>query len=200
VRPARDDPPVARSRIPHVPLSPTAALAAGATALLLALTGCGGSGPTSPTGASATAAATASPSAPAGPPSAARVIREWADRERRSDVAGAAAMFALPAIIQVDPAQPAVTVTRRSELVAFNASLPCGATILRTERRGAYVETLFRLVSRPGVSCDGPGAGARAAFRIRGGRITEWRRRLDDPTDTRPTTPAAPGNPGHAPV
>jgi hypothetical protein len=165
------------------------------------LAGCGGGAGTTPTSAPRTATApapatAAAPRVPSGPPSAARVIRRWADTLRRGDEAGAAALFALPAIIQVDPAQPAVRVTRRREVLAFNHALPCGAIVLHTERRGAYVEALFRLVARPGVTCDGPGGTARTAFRIRDGRITEWRRRLDDADDTAPRAPApAPASP-----
>jgi hypothetical protein len=168
-------------------------LAAAVTGAAL-LGGCGGgSGPARATAPSASSPATTpstTPRVPSGPPSAARVIRRWADTLRAGDEAGAAALFALPAIIQTDPAQPAAKVTRRDQVLAFNHALPCGAIVLRTERRGAYVEALFRLVERPGMTCDGPGQTARAAFRIRDGQITEWRRRLDDPDDSSPRAPA----------
>jgi hypothetical protein len=164
----------------------------------LLLTGCGGGASTTASAPrTATAPPASTPRVPSGPPSAARVIRRWADTLRRGDEAGAAALFALPATIQVDPAQPALRVTSRSVILAFNHALPCGAVVLRTERRGAYVEALFRLVARPGVTCDGPGGTARTAFKIRDGLITEWRRRLDDPDDSSPRAPApsAPSRP-----
>jgi hypothetical protein len=158
------------------------------------LAGCGGASSagraTAPSASATASTPSATPRVPSGPPSAARVIRRWADTLRRGDEAGAAALFALPAIIQTDPAQPAVKVTRRAEVIAFDHALPCGAIVLRTERRGAYVEALFRLVQRPGATCDGPGGTARTAFKIRDGKITEWRRRLDDPDDSSPRAPA----------
>jgi hypothetical protein len=191
-------------RIPWVrrpPLTRSVVVSAVVLVASAALAGCGGgSSPGRPTAPAASATATtapATPRVPSGPPTAARVIRRWADTLRAGNEAGAAALFALPAIIQTDPAQPAVKVTSRDEVLAFNHALPCGAIVLRTERRGAYVETLFRLVQRPGATCDGPGQTARAAFRIRDGKITEWRRRLDDPDDRSPRAPApsSPANP-----
>jgi hypothetical protein len=62
----------------------------------------------------------------------------------------------------------------------FNRLLPCGAELLRTERRGRYTVGVFRLVERRGADCDGPGAVVETAFVIRGGLIAEWRR-LPDP-------------------
>jgi limonene-1,2-epoxide hydrolase len=183
-----DDPPMWHRRIR--PVRATSILAAlGATAILAA--GCGGGHHDAPR----TSATAPPPSAPAGPPSAVQVIRRWADTLRRGDVAGASRQFALPTTVQIDPAQPAVRLTRRAQVQTFNRLLPCGATLIRTERRGAYVEALFRLVNRPGATCDGPGATARTAFRVRAGAIVEWRRRLDEPGDARarPTQPPAGG-------
>jgi hypothetical protein len=160
----------------------------------LALGGCGGGGSAARTATATSPPASARPAAPPPPPaapSAERVIRRWATTLRHGDVTGAARYFALPAIVQLDPAQPALLLTRRAQVRAFNRALPCGATVIRTERRGAYAETLFRLVQRPGAVCDGPGNTARAAFRVRNGRIVEWRRRLDQADDGQPVPPPA---------
>lgn len=166
-----------------------------AAAIGLALGGCGGGGSTLPPG---TNSATTPPYTPPPPPpptpppapaGADRVVRRWADTLRGGDVAGAARLFALPAVVQIIPTEPAQRLTTRAQVREFNRSLPCGALVVRTERRGAYAEGLFRLVERPGATCDGPGGTARAAFKVRDGRIVEWRRRLDREGDELVTAP-----------
>jgi ketosteroid isomerase-like protein len=147
-----------------------AALAA--TASALAAAGCGGGAP----GVTRTVTA---PSAD----SATRVIRAWSDTLRGGDVDRAARYFALPSIVQVQPGGPAERITRRSEAVAFQAILPCGAVLLSAAREGRYVTALFRLTSRSGATCDAPGATARTAFVVRRGKIAEWRRVPDEPGD-----------------
>jgi hypothetical protein len=117
------------------------------------------------------------------PDSATRVIRGWSATLRRGDVDGAAEYFALPSIVQVQPGGPAERITRRIEAVAFQSILPCGAVLVSAERKGRYVDALFRLTERPGATCDAPGATARTAFVIRGGKIAEWRRAPDEPGD-----------------
>jgi hypothetical protein len=163
---------------------------AAAAALLtggLAIAGCGGgasgsaSTPTPP--ATTPPRARPAPEPPAARASDERVIRHWTSALRHSHVAAASRWFGLPAVVQGTPDEPDGVLRTRREVEAFNASLPCGAVVIRTEKRGAYAETLFRLVPRPGLTCDGPGHTARAAFRIRDGRIIEWRRRLDQPND-----------------
>ena len=190
---ARDDSGVTRSRIGAVVVIVAAGVVVGGCG-----GGSGGSGSSSTTASATSPPAAAQPIPPAAPPSAERVIRRWAATLRRGDVAGASALFALPSIVQVDPAGSQVRLTRRAEVLAFNASLPCGATIIRTERRGAYAEVLFRLVQRVGALCDGPGHTARAAFRVRDGLIVEWRRRVDDPDDplAKPRPPKRKGGGG----
>jgi limonene-1,2-epoxide hydrolase len=195
-------------------MAPARSLAAGTLlVVVLAATACGGGASTARTAPAPTvtapppAAAQPGPAPPPAPAATERVIRRWAATLRRGDVTGAARLFSLPAIVQIDPGQPEVRLTTFAELAGFNASLPCGATIIRTERRGAYAETLFRLVQREGAVCDGPGHTARAAFKVRDGRIVEWRRRLDNADDDRVTpppsttpAPSAPGGGGEAPT
>ena len=112
-----------------------------------------------------------------------QVIRRWADTLRRGDVAGAARVFALPVLVQLVPTGQAVKLTVRADVQTFNRLLPCGARVVRTERRRGYAVALFALVERPGATCDAPGGTARTAFRIEGGKITEWRRLADEPGD-----------------
>jgi len=110
-----------------------------------------------------------------GPAGDVRVIRRWADTLRAGDVSGAARLFAVPAI--VENGTPPQVLRSRREARAFNASLPCGARLLRTRRRDRYTVALFRLTERPGGSCGrGVGETAATAFRLRRGRIAEWLR------------------------
>jgi len=130
------------------------------------------------------------------------VIRAWSDALRRGDVRGAARFFALPSemIAGVDSnGQPAViTIATQADAEVANEGLPCGAKFLSADRRGRYVNALFRLTDRPGQG-GGCGAGtgqtARTNFVIAGGRIVEWIRAPDDPGDNTGPTPPAPTPP-----
>ena len=82
----------------------------------------------------------------------------------------------------------------RSTTRGFNGSLPCTATLLRATRRGPYADATFRLAARPGVEPSSCNADASTAFRIRSGRITEWRR-LPDPPPRGPRLPSGDSNP-----
>jgi hypothetical protein len=118
------------------------------------------------------------------------VIRTWADTLRAGDVEAAARLFALPA--RVANGEPPLSLTTRAAVEAFNASLPCGARLVRTRRRGRYTIATFRLTERPGGDC-GAGVGdiAATAFRLRGGKIVEW---LRVRTSSDPAAPPPPGS------
>ncbi len=138
---------------------------------LLALTACGGGGD-APTPA-ATPRATPEPRPTARDAERLRpVIAGWADAVRRADVERAAGYFALPAIVSQGRAY---RLRSREQVRAFNDGLPCGARLLDVQQDGRYVVGTFELVSRPGRTCDAPGALARVAFVIRNRRFTEWR-------------------------
>jgi hypothetical protein len=147
-------------------------------AALLALTllgGCGGS-------------SDKTTSVPGGADSAdVRVIDGWVTALAKGDVKGAASYFAVPSVAQ--NGTPPLHLNTRGEVIAFNASLPCGARLVRAERAGRLVAATFRLTDRPGGAC-GPGAGgtARTAFLIRDGKIVQWRR-LPDRARAAPTGP-----------
>lgn len=119
------------------------------------------------------------------------VIRGWSDSLRRGDVRGAAHYFALPSLLINGPytadGEPKVTAIRTfAQAVSANATLPCGAVLVSAQRRGRYVNALFRLTDRPGQGggCgSGVGGTARTSFLIRGGRIVEWIRAPDQPGD-----------------
>ena len=126
------------------------------------------------------------------------MIRAWSDALRRGNLVLAARYFALPSeMINGGGAGAQVFVIKIRTLqqaVYANATLPCGARFVSADRRGPYVNALFRLTGRhgPGGStcAGGVGTTARTNFVIRGGRIVEWIRAPSDPGDN--GTPAQP--------
>jgi len=121
------------------------------------------------------------PTSPDGPAPAGseRVIRTWLAAVRRADFAAAAATFAPDARVQ--NGGPVARLRSRAQAVAWNAALPCGATLANAGGASGYAIVEFRLTDRRGSRCgSGTGAPAYGAIRVRGGRITEWYR-LPDP-------------------
>jgi hypothetical protein len=112
-------------------------------------------------------------------PAAVAVIDDWSTKLREGDVEAAAAMFAIPSV-----AQNVLTIRIESLADArrFNASLPCGAELIRAEPDEDLVLATFRLTERPGPGSCGSGAGetAQTAFLIEDGEIVEWRRVITD--------------------
>lgn len=108
-------------------------------------------------------------------PDAAAVARRWADALRRGDVAAAASLFALPAIVGSPRRQ--VRVTTRAAVVRFHRAQPCGATLVATRPAAhGFLLATFRLTERPGGGRCGGAAGrlATAALRVEHGRIAWW--------------------------
>lgn len=141
--------------------------AAAGAALLLALgaAGCGGDDPPRPK----------PPAVAPADPSAVAVIRRWADTLRAGRPRAAAGLFAVPSLVA--NGTPLAQLRTRAETVAFNRSLPCGATLVGAKRSGGYVVATFRLTDRPGGNCGtGGGQPAAVAFAVAGGRIEQWRR------------------------
>jgi hypothetical protein len=108
-------------------------------------------------------------------PSDVRVIDAWSDALRSGDVEGAAGYFAIPSVAENGPL---LRLRDRHDVRLFNASLPCGAVLVRAESQGDFTTATFRLTERPGPGACGPGTGqdAQTAFVIEEGRIAEWRR------------------------
>jgi hypothetical protein len=130
------------------------------------------------------------------------VIRGWADALRHGNVGLAARYFALPSemINGTDSGNALVlNIHSVSEAVAAQTTLPCGARLISTDRRGRYVNALFALTGRPGPggsSCGGSvGTTARTNFVIADGRILKWIRAPSEPGD-QGTSPAPSGPPG----
>jgi hypothetical protein len=113
-------------------------------------------------------------------PESVAVINGWADSLRAGHVKKAATYFDLPVIVQ--NAGPAVRLTRRSEVLLFNRTLPCGAHVVKTVAGERYTVATFVLTERPGSSgCGATGELAATAFLLRHGKISEWRRVLVPP-------------------
>jgi hypothetical protein len=143
------------------------AIAALAALCLLALPGCGGSSDhTTSVAGNADA-------------DAVQVIRSWADELRAGDVSAASDRFSIPSVVQ--NGTPALTLTSRRQVEAFNGSLPCGAILTAAITSGRFTIATFKLTERPGPgNCDGGvGDAAKTAFVIHNDRITEWRRVVD---------------------
>jgi hypothetical protein len=148
---------------------------------------------------------------PTGIPAAAgavSVIRAWSDALRSGDVRGAARYFALPSVMinggDANGSALLITIDTTSQAEEANASLPCGALLISADRRGRYVNALFRLTGRPGLGGSNCGGGvgqtARTNFVIAHGRIVEWIRAPDDPGDNGgPRAPAPQPAPQPAP-
>jgi hypothetical protein len=133
--------------------------------------------------------------------SAVGVIRAWSTALRRGDLNTAARYFALPSEFINGPTDVIAIHTEDQARIA-NASLPCGAVLISTARRGRFVSALFRLTNRVGAAgACGSGAGelARTNFVIAEGRIVEWIRAPDAGGGASPA-PGAPPAPGGGPV
>jgi hypothetical protein len=114
------------------------------------------------------------------------VIRGWADALRAGHVAQASLFFAIPTV--VSNGTPPVPLRSRSDVEFFNAALPCGARVTKTEDRGTFVVATFLLTERPGPGNCGSGVGGtvQTAFEIRGGKIVQWRRVVEGEPDEAP--------------
>jgi hypothetical protein len=108
-------------------------------------------------------------------PDAVAVIDDWSTKLRNGDVDAAAELFAIPSVAQNGPT---IQIEDVGDARLFNASLPCGAELIRAEPDGELVVATFRLTERPGPGSCGSGTGATAqtAFLIEDGKIVEWRR------------------------
>jgi hypothetical protein len=98
-----------------------------------------------------------------------RVIRGWLLALERQDYEQAAYYFAPNALI--DQGRP-FRLRTPAEAINFNASLPCGADLVRLKDEGRRVLAAFRLRAGPGGRCSGV---VRVRYTIRRGKFTEWR-------------------------
>jgi hypothetical protein len=136
-----------------------------------------------------TATATPKPKRPPVTADEKRVIRGWSEALRRGNVNGAASYFTVPSLVSNDTGG-ATRLRSRADVYAFNATLPCGAMLVKTRRSvKRFVIGTFKLTERPGGACGtGTGALAEVAFLIRHRHINQWVR-LADPQPTPSPTP-----------
>jgi hypothetical protein len=126
-----------------------------------------------------------------------RVIKGWADSLRHGQVNAAARYFKVPSAVS-NNTPGLVELTSIDDVREFNATLPCGAKLLRTRRSAAdgFVVGVFRLTERkhaPAPCGQGVGAEAAVAFEIADEHIKTWVRVVDpsqdDPMATTSPTP-----------
>ena len=130
------------------------------------------------------------------------VVRGWSDALRLGQLDRAAAYFALPSVVQLEPDGSLATLRTRADARLFDELLPCGATLINARRVDRLIDVLFLLTTRPGMQCNGTGATARTTFEIVGGKIAQWRRAPDELGDGRfakPQSVPAPDQPAPAP-
>ena len=109
-------------------------------------------------------------------PAEVEVIDDWARTLTAGDLDGAARLFAIPSV--AENGGSVLEISDLDDARLFNATLPCGAELVRAEREGDFTVATFRLTERPGPGACGSGTGetAMTAFVIADGRIVEWRR------------------------
>jgi hypothetical protein len=148
-------------------------------AVVLVAGGCGKSAPSS------TASSHSHPEVARGAgvsAAAVNVIAGWADALRDNQPRRAAAYLAHPSAMVngTDSAGRLTVIHIDSEHDALIAdeTLSCGATLLKTSRRGAYVRADFTLSIRtgPGASTSGCSGPASVDFLIRSAHIVRWLR------------------------
>jgi hypothetical protein len=134
---------------------------------LFGLSACGGGSSSSST--TSTVAGDASPAD-------VKVIDGWVTALRHGDVDAASRFFAIPSVAENGPVL--ARIRSFDDARRFNASLPCGARLVRADSAGEFTTATFRLTERPGPGVCGPGVGgvAKTSFVIRHGKIVQWRR------------------------
>jgi hypothetical protein len=123
-----------------------------------------------------------------------RVIDRWLRALQRGDELRAARFWANGSKFQ--NATPVLTINTPIEKVAIQKSLPCGARIKSAAGPAPFVVLVFTLTRRPGGDCGtAAGSTARGAIRVAHGRIAEWYRLPDDPSQDQPdgASPSATG-------
>jgi hypothetical protein len=110
------------------------------------------------------------------------VIKGWSDALRDGHPQRAAAYWAHPSVmvngLSSSGQLALIHIRSAHDALIADETLPCGATLRSTSRRGAYVQADFTLGARSGApagssGCSGP---ARVDFLIRDARIVRWLR------------------------
>jgi hypothetical protein len=119
-----------------------------------------------------------------------RVIRGWSEELRHGHVTAASRYFTIPSVVS-NIAGGADKLSSRDAVKQFNATLPCGAKLVKTRRSvKRFVVGTFMLTERPGGACGtGTGKLAEVAFLIRHHHINQWVRVADPSQATATPTP-----------
>jgi hypothetical protein len=117
-----------------------------------------------------------------------RVIRGWSDELRHGHVVAASRYFTVPSVVS-NAGADASRLSSRADVQEFNATMPCGAKLVKTRRSAKrFVIGTFKLTERPGGECGtGTGGLVEVAFLIRHHRITRWLRGPDPEPAPTPT-------------
>jgi hypothetical protein len=105
-------------------------------------------------------------------PGPAAVARAWSAAVNRGDNVAAANLFAKNAVVA--QGGYVLHLTTHKLAVQWNEGLPCSGRILKITVRKDVADATFLLSQRPHKRCDGPGQKARAAFKVRKGKIVLW--------------------------
>lgn len=118
------------------------------------------------------AAGTGAAATSAKPKTPAQVVRAWSRALNAGDDKAAGALFARNALtIQ---GSYVVRLPDAKTAALWNSGLPCGGAIVNITVKGNVATATFRLGSRKGHRCDGPGQLAAARFTVVHGKITRW--------------------------
>jgi L-alanine-DL-glutamate epimerase-like enolase superfamily enzyme len=101
-----------------------------------------------------------------------RVVHSWSARLNAYDNAGAARLFARPAVFE----QGGTALRLRSyvDIALWHSLLPCAGRIVSITVRGERATAVVVLANGRGRRCDAAGQKAAAVFRVRGGKILSW--------------------------
>lgn len=109
------------------------------------------------------------------------VVKRWLAALTKGDIPAAADAFADGTLVQ--NLRPPARLKDRAERLAFNAGFPCGAEIVDASSVKGYLVVTYRLTDRVDSPCDGPGGKAAGTIRVRDGKMTEWYRLPDPPSE-----------------
>ena len=101
-----------------------------------------------------------------------RVVRAWSSRLNAYDNAGAAQLFAHPAVFVQGGS--ALRLETSAQIALWHRLLPCAGRIVSITVEGELATAVFRLANGRHRRCDAPGQKAAAVFRVRHGKILAW--------------------------
>jgi hypothetical protein len=99
------------------------------------------------------------------------VVRAWSKALNAGNNEAAAHLFARHAVV-VQLFE--VELVTESDLILWNAGLPCSGTILSVDVKGEQATATFELGTRPGKVCAARGQEATAVFTVRKGKIVRF--------------------------